>query len=92
MACFKNAVRFLSVICLLHSLARGADAKDIPVKHFISHVHYDFTSPLKLIEDHFGLKPLADRDRDASNMLDCFDFAQKPNAPEVLDRSTKLAF
>ena len=59
---------------------------------FISHVHYDFTSPLKLIEGHFGLKPLADRDRDANNMLDCFDFAQNPNAPEVLARSTKLVF
>ncbi len=53
---------------------------------FISHVHYDFTSPLKLIEDHFGLKPLADRDKAAANMLDCFDFQQKPNPPLVISR------
>jgi len=58
----------------------------------ISHVHYDFTSPLKLIEDHFGLDPLADRDRAANNMLDCFDFKQKPNAPEVITREAKIAF
>ena len=59
---------------------------------FISHAHYDFTSPLKLIEDRFGLKPLASRDRDANNMLDCFNFRQKPNAPEVLARETQLKF
>jgi phospholipase C len=59
---------------------------------YISHVHYDFTSPLKLIEDHFGLQPLADRDRSADDMLDCFNFQQKPNAPEVLTRDTKLEF
>ncbi len=59
---------------------------------FISHVHYDFTSPLKLIEDHFGLNPLADRDRDANNMLDCFNFQQKPNPPDLLTRETQLKF
>ncbi len=59
---------------------------------FICHVHYDFTSPLKLIEDHFGLKPLADRDREADNMLSCFDFRQKPTPPEVLTKETELKF
>jgi len=59
---------------------------------FISHAHYDFTSPLKLIEDHFGLAPLADRDRAANNMLDCFDFRQKPNLPDVLARDSKISF
>ena len=59
---------------------------------FISHVHYDFTSPLKLIEDHFGLKSLATRDRDANNMLDCFDFHQKPNPPDVISHDTPLKF
>jgi phospholipase C len=59
---------------------------------YISHVHYDFTSPLKLIEDHFHLTPLAERDAAADNMLDCFDFQQKPNPPEVLAKETKLVF
>jgi phospholipase C len=57
---------------------------------FISHVHYDFTSPLKLIEDHFGLGSLADRDRAANNMLDCFDFQQKPNPADVLTKTTPI--
>jgi phospholipase C len=59
---------------------------------YISHIHYDFTSPLKLIEDHFGLNPLASRDRDANNMLDCFDFQQRPNAPDVITPRKPLKF
>jgi len=59
---------------------------------FICHVHYDFTSPLKLIEERFGLKPLADRDRAANNMLDCFNFRQKPDLPDVITRTTQLRF
>ena len=59
---------------------------------FICHVHYDFTSPLKLIEDHFGLPSLATRDQAANNMLDCFDFKQKPNPPDVITRATQLKF
>ncbi len=59
---------------------------------YICHVHYDFTSPLKLIEDRFGLPPLASRDRDANDMLDCFDFQHKPNPPDVIMAATKLTF
>lgn len=59
---------------------------------YICHVHYDFTSPLKLIEDHFGLPSLASRDHDANDMLDCFDFQQKPNPPDVITPATKLNF
>jgi phospholipase C len=59
---------------------------------YISHIYYDFTSPLKLIEDHFGLAPLAARDRAANNMLDCLDFQQRPNPPEVITRTNLLNF
>jgi phospholipase C len=59
---------------------------------YISHLYYDFTSPLKLIEEHFGLAPLADRDRAANNMLDCFDFQQRPNPPDVITKDTMLKF
>jgi hypothetical protein len=38
------------------------------------------------------LTPLADRDRAADNMLDCFNFQQPPNPPEVLTRGSKLEF
>jgi hypothetical protein len=47
---------------------------------------------LKLIERRFGLKPLAERDRDANDMLDCFDFQQKPLSPVVITPETKLDF
>ncbi|HUA66736.1 MAG TPA: alkaline phosphatase family protein [Alphaproteobacteria bacterium] len=59
---------------------------------YICHVHYDFTSPLKLIEDHYRLPSLATRDAAANNMLDCFDFKQKPNEPDVITRETQLKF
>jgi phospholipase C len=58
----------------------------------VVHTAYDFTSPLKLIETRFGLHPLADRDRAAKDMLDCFDFTQKPLAPRIINKDTKLDF
>lgn len=59
---------------------------------FVNHTHFDFTSPLKLIEERFNLKPLTDRDRDAHDMLDSFDFHQKPLPPYPIRTSTKLDF
>jgi phospholipase C len=59
---------------------------------FTCHTHFDFTSPLKLIERRFGLPPLTARDRDASDMLDCFDFHQRPLSPDVITRETRLDF
>ncbi len=56
---------------------------------FICHVHYDFTSPLKLIEDHFGLEPLAERDRAANNMLDCFRLPAEAKSPRGADPGDK---
>jgi phospholipase C len=58
----------------------------------VVHTQFDFTSPLKLIETRFGLKSLADRDRASKDMLDCFDFTQKPLAPRVIEKDTKLDF
>ncbi|MBU6411284.1 MAG: hypothetical protein KGR98_12940, partial [Verrucomicrobia bacterium] len=59
---------------------------------FICHTHFDFTSPLKLIERRFGLKPLASRDAEANDMLDCFDFRQPPAKPFVITRTTRFDF
>ena len=56
---------------------------------FICHTRFDFTSPLKLIEERFGLKPLTSRDSKASDMLDCFDFQQKPTPAEIITQETK---
>ncbi len=58
----------------------------------ISHTAYDFTSPLRLIEEKFGLKPLTARDAKANDMLDCFDFKQEPLKPTLITRKTKLDF
>ncbi len=58
----------------------------------VCHTQFDFTSPLKLIERRFGIEPLTDRDRQAADMLDCFDFGQKPLAPEAITRETRLDF
>jgi phospholipase C len=58
----------------------------------ISHDAFDFTSPLKLIEEKFGLAPLATRDASASDMLSCFDFRQKPLAPDIITPQTQLDF
>jgi phospholipase C/PKD repeat protein len=43
--------------------------------HFVSHVARDHTSVLKLIETRFGLQPLTQRDAQADNMLEFFDFS-----------------
>ena len=59
---------------------------------FICHTKFDFTSPLKLIEQRFGLRPLASRDKEANNMLDSFDFQQKPVPADIITRETKLDF
>lgn len=59
---------------------------------FICHTHYDFTSPLKLIERRFGLKPLASRDAEADDMHDCFDFQQPPAKSFTITRATRLDF
>ena len=59
---------------------------------YISHTQLDFTSPLKLIEERYGLPPLSTRDAAAHDMLDCFDFTQKPLAPDIITPQTKLDF
>lgn len=59
---------------------------------YISHTTYDFTSPLKLIEEKYGLPPLTTRDAAAHDLLDCFDFHQKPLAADVITPQTVLDF
>jgi phospholipase C len=48
---------------------------------FVDHRVADTTSVLALIESRFGLAPLQARDAAAYNLLDGFDFTQKPRAP-----------
>jgi phospholipase C len=43
---------------------------------YVDHTVYDTTSILRLIETHWGLEPLGDRDRAANDLANAFDFAQ----------------
>lgn len=54
---------------------------------YVSHKTLDFTSVLKFIEDNWGLKPLASRDRRAQSIADGFNFAAAPRKPAFLSRS-----
>lgn len=47
-------------------------------KNFISHTQYEFGSLLRFAESIFNLPSLADSDKRANNILDCFDFSQSP--------------
>jgi phospholipase C len=46
----------------------------------------DFTSILKFIEENWGLKPLAARDRKAKSIARAFDFTQPPREAAFLSR------
>jgi phospholipase C len=51
---------------------------------YIDHTQYQFESILKFIEWRFNLPSLTDRDRNANNILNAFDFNQKPNPPYII--------
>jgi phospholipase C len=51
---------------------------------FVDHEVMEFASVLKLIETVFDLPSLTQRDRNANDMLEAFDFNQKPNPPLIL--------
>lgn len=45
---------------------------------YIDHTQYQFESMLKFIERRFNLQPLTESDLHATNLLNAFDFNQKP--------------
>ncbi len=51
---------------------------------YISHTTYSFESVLKTFEEIADLPPLTQRDRNAHDLLDSFDFNQRPNPPLIL--------
>ena len=53
-------------------------------KGLISHTVYEFSSLLKFVETRYGLDPLTDRDTQANDLLDSFDFDQDPLPPVIL--------
>jgi phospholipase C len=54
---------------------------------YIDHTQYQFESILKFIEWRFNMPPLTDRDRNANNLINAFDFNQKPNPPYIIELS-----
>ncbi|MGH2658906.1 MAG: phospholipase C [Actinomycetota bacterium] len=48
----------------------------------VSHELAEFSSPVRFIEDNWGLPQLAERDRKATPLLDSFDFEQRPRPPD----------
>jgi acid phosphatase len=47
-------------------------------KGYVDHTVYDTTSILATIEHRWGLTPLGDRDKNATDLSNAFDFSQKP--------------
>jgi phospholipase C len=57
-------------------------------KGMVDHTKAEFSSVLKFIETDFGLSPLTDRDKNASDMTQVFDFTQAPRSlPTLTPRS-----
>lgn len=48
----------------------------------VSHELAEFSSVLRFMEDNWSLPRLAERDRDATPLLDSFDFEQRPRPPD----------
>ena len=57
-------------------------------KGYIDHTEGEFSSVLRFIEDNWGLTQLTDRDRNADNLTEAFDFSQKPRPPDPLPERT----
>lgn len=51
---------------------------------YVSHTLYSHVSILRTIERIFDVPPLNERDAQANDMLDCFDFSQQPRPPLIL--------
>jgi phospholipase C len=51
----------------------------------ITHTVLEFSSVLKFIEERFNLDPLTQRDLEANEIFDVFDFNQDPNPPLILN-------
>ena len=54
----------------------------------VSHSQYEFASILKFIETRFGIPPLTQRDQNANDLTDAFNFGQTPLEPLVLQERT----
>jgi phospholipase C len=51
---------------------------------YITHTTLEFSSMLKFVEERFDLDPLTDRDKHANDLIDSFDFDDRPRDPLIL--------
>jgi phospholipase C len=51
---------------------------------YIDHKTYSFESWLKIVEERFGVQSMTQRDTNALDMIDAFDFTQQPRSPVLL--------
>lgn len=51
---------------------------------YVSHTQYELSSFVKLVEERFNLPSLGERDVNANDMLDSFNFSQTANPPLLL--------
>lgn len=56
---------------------------------YVDHNTYSFDSWLRIAEERFSVVPMTSRDTAASDMLDAFDFTQKPRPPLILSATTQ---
>jgi len=57
---------------------------------FVDHTLLDHTSVLKFIEENWGIPPLAERDKNANNILTAFDFTSAPRAPVFIPATREV--
>jgi phospholipase C len=53
-------------------------------ENFIDHATYSFDAWLRMLEERFGEVPMTSRDTAAGDMMNVFDFTQKPRPPLLL--------
>ncbi len=58
-------------------------------ENYVDHNTYSFDSWLKLVEERFGVAPMTARDKEADDMINSFDFTQKPRQPILLTPTTQ---
>jgi phospholipase C len=54
-------------------------------RDYITHTTLEFSSVLKFIEERFDLDPLTERDKDANDLIDSFNFDRQPRRPLILN-------
>ncbi len=54
-------------------------------QNYVDHHTYSFDSWLKIVEERFGLQAMTEREPISGDMLNSFDFTQKPRTPVMLN-------